>query len=605
MVGDTDQGTAPDAEWWKEAVIYQIYPRSFNDSDGDGVGDIPGIIEKVDYLADLGVDVVWLCPVYDSPNADNGYDIRDYRAIMDEMGTMADWERLLEAVHDRDMRLIMDMVLNHTSDEHEWFLRSRDRESEYADYYCWRDGYGEHPPNNWTSVFGGRAWKYDDERGQWYLHVFDEKQPDLNWRNPEVREDLYEMLRWWLEKGIDGFRLDVINLISKTEGLPDGEENPGWVGWEHIINGPRVHEYIREMYDEVLSEYDIMTVAEMPGCGVQEAQRYCGADGDGVNMIVHFEHADIPYQPGGKWDLDDVDLHPADLPEVEDPDEYFNHWDLNELRDVLTRWQIGLEGEGWNANYLGNHDHSRTVSRFGHEGQYREKSAKMLATLQFSLKGTPFIYQGEEIGMTNVEWESFDELRDVEAIQQSEELMERYDVDFDAVRHVVKHRSRDNARTPMQWSDDDEAGFTDGEPWIKVNPNHEQINVADARERPDSVWHYFRELIELRTSEPALIHGDYHLLYEDHPDIYAFLRTHDGETVLVVLNCFGAAMRFELPPHLDGSDAELLLANDDVASDANTIDDADGDDSGSDGDTAVDDPEAIDLDPYEARIYRL
>ncbi|MUV89211.1 alpha,alpha-phosphotrehalase [Halapricum sp. CBA1109] len=577
----------PEREWWKEAVVYQIYPRSFNDADGDGVGDIPGVIEKVEYLDELGVDVVWLCPVYDSPNADNGYDIRDYRAIMDEMGTMDDWERLLEEVHSRDMRLIMDMVLNHTSDEHEWFLKSKERDSEYSDYYYWRDGEHGGNPNNWTSIFGGDAWKYDEVREQYYLHIFDEKQPDLNWRNEDVRQDVYEMLDWWLRKGIDGFRLDVINLISKTEGLPDGEPNPGWTGWEHVINGPRVHEYIREMYDEVLSNYDIMTVAEMPGCGVADAQQYCGEDGDGLNMIVHFEHADIPYAPGGKWDLDDVDIHPADLPEVAEPDDHFNHWDLNELRDVLTRWQVGLEGEGWNANYLGNHDHPRTVSRFGDDGEYREKSAKMLATLQFTLKGTPFIYQGEEIGMTNVEWNDFDELRDVEAIQQSEELMERHGVNFEAIRHVVKHRSRDNARTPMQWSDADNAGFTDGDPWIKVNPNHESINVAEAREAEDSIWAYYQDLIDLREAEDTLVYGEYHLLYEDHPDIYAYVRADDDDRILVVLNCFGADMTFHLPDHLDGSDAELLLTNNE------------------DPDSVSTDLDELDLPPYEARVYRL
>ena len=586
MDADTQHEDDLDREWWKEAVVYQIYPRSFNDSNGDGVGDIRGVIEKVPYLDDLGVDVVWLCPVYDSPNADNGYDIRDYHAIMDEMGTMDDWEELLAEVHDRDMRLIMDMVLNHTSDEHEWFLKSKDPDSEYGDYYYWMDGHddNEHPPNNWTSIFGGKAWKFDEERGQFYLHVFDEKQPDLNWRNEDVREDVYEMLHWWLQKGIDGFRLDVINLISKTEGLPDGEPNPGWVGWEHVINGPRVHEYIREMYDDVFSEYDIMTVGEMPGCGVTDAQQYCGEDGDGINMIVHFEHADIPYKPGGKWDLEDVDVELDDLDDLTDPDTVFNDWNLDELRDVLTRWQIGLEGEGWNANYLGNHDHPRTVSRFGDAGAYRKKSAKMLATLQFTLQGTPFIYQGEEIGMTNVEWNSFDELRDVEAIQQTEELMERHDADFEDVRHVVKHRSRDNARTPVQWSDADNAGFTTGEPWIKVNPNYEEINVEDDRADDDSIWQYYQELIDLRSGNDVLVYGDYHLLYEDHPEIYAYLRTIDEHGVLVVLNCFAHETTFSLPHHLDAPDPELLISN---------------------YDDAGDDPEEFDLRPFEARVYRI
>ncbi|QSG12063.1 Glycosidase [Halapricum desulfuricans] len=585
MAADTQREDEVDREWWKEAVVYQIYPRSFNDSNGDGIGDIPGVIEKVPYLDELGVDVVWLCPVYDSPNADNGYDIRDYQAIMDEMGTMDDWERLLETVHDHDMRLIMDMVLNHTSDEHEWFLQSKDPDSEYADYYYWRDGReGGELPNNWTSIFGGDAWKYDEKREQYYLHVFDEKQPDLNWRNEDVRADLFEMLHWWLGKGIDGFRLDVVNLISKREGLPDGEDNPGWVGWEHIVNGPRVHEYISEMHDEVFADYDMMTVAEMPGCGVEEAKQYCGEDGDGLNMIVHFEHADIPYRPGGKWDLQDIDVELDELDDLNDPDTQFNDWDLHELRDVLTRWQIGLDGEGWNANYLGNHDHPRTVSRFGDSGFFRVASAKLLATLQFTLQGTPFIYQGEEIGMTNVEWQSFDELRDVEAIQQAEELMERHDVGFEDIKHVVKHRSRDNSRTPVQWSDEENAGFTDGEPWIKVNSNHDRINVEDARANEDSIWHYYRELIDLREDNDTIVYGDFHPLYEDHPHIFAYLRTLGDSGVLVVLNVFAYEEAFTLPPNLDAEDPKLLISN---------------------YDDAGDNPTEFELRPYEARVYRL
>ncbi|WP_433625157.1 glycoside hydrolase family 13 protein [Halomicrococcus sp. NG-SE-24] len=552
-------------EWWKEATVYQIYPRSFRDSDGDGVGDIPGITEKADYLDELGVDVVWLNPVYASPNADNGYDISDYRSIMDEFGTMEDWGQLLAALHDRDIRLIMDLVVNHTSDEHEWFRKSREsKDSDYRDYYIWREGEDGGPPNNWEGAFGGSAWTYDERTGEYYLHLFDEKQPDLNWDNPEVRQRVYDMMEWWLEKGIDGFRMDVIDLISKAEGLPDGDPDSGWVGNEHFMGGPRVHDYIREMYEEVLQGRDVMTVGEMPGATVDEAKQYLGPDGDGLNMIFHFEHVTLDYgEDGSRWTM--------------------GEWSLPEFKRVFTKWQTELEGEGWNSAYLGNHDWPRMVSRFGDDGVYRIESAKMLATMLFTLRGTTYIYQGDEIGMTNYPFESVEEVRDVSA-RNFVERKRSEGYDFDDVKDVVRHRSRDNARTPMQWSDEQYAGFTDGEPWIPVNPDHETVNVDEAMANEESVWHYYRNLIDLRHENDVLVYGEYDLLLEEDPDVYAYLRTLDDERALVVLNFTESTPTFTLPVDVTYDEAELMVGNYAVAGH---------------------DPRSFEVRPYEARVYRL
>nr|WP_135851169.1 alpha-glucosidase [Halorussus salinus] len=558
-------------EWWKEAVVYQIYPRSFFDSDGDGVGDLRGVEAKLDYLDALGVDVVWLNPVYDSPNADNGYDIRDYRDIMDEFGTMDDFDRVLEGLHDRDIRLIMDLVVNHTSDEHEWFRQSREsRDSEFRDFYIWRDGRGDgpggkgRPPNNWESAFGGSAWSYDDETEQYYLHLFDEKQPDLNWENPEVRERVYEMMRWWLDKGIDGFRMDVIDLVSKAEGLPDGDPDSGWTGAEHFMTGPRAHEFISEMYDEVLSGRDVMTVGEMPGATVEQAQQYLGPDGDGLNMVFHFEHVTLDYgESGDRWTV--------------------GEFPLPEFKQVLTKWQNGLQGEGWNSAYLGNHDWPRIVSRFGDDGLYRIESAKMLATMLFTLRGTPYVYQGDEIGMTNFPFERESQVQDVSA-QNFVNRKKQEGWPMDEILEVVSYRSRDNARTPIQWSDEENAGFTEGEPWIPVNPNHDAVNVADATARADSIWNYYRELIEYRKSTPVAVYGDYELLLPDDPDIYAYLRTLGDERLLAVLNFGDGTPTFSLPRSVQYDDAECVLHNYAV--------DAEG-------------PRSFELRPYEARVYEL
>ncbi|QLG63596.1 glycoside hydrolase family 13 protein [Halorarum salinum] len=574
----TSTSTASVAEsertWWKESVFYEIYPRSFYDSNDNGVGDLPGIVRKLDYLDDLGVDVVWLTPVYDSPQADFGYDIRDYRDILDEYGTMDDWERLRDGLHERDMRLVMDLVVNHTSDEHEWFEKSRREVDPYTDYYIWREGDPEAGsgdpydpdalPNNWDSLFGGPAWTYDERRGEYYLHLFDGKQPDLNWRNPAVREDVYGIMRWWLDRDIDGFRMDVINFISKADGLPDGDPSAVVTGSEHFINGPHACEYLREMDERVLSEYDVVTVGEMPGISVEDAREYVGRDGP-LDMAFHFEHMRLDEGPDDPWN--------------------FRDWSLDDFRETFTRWQTGLAGEGWNALYLNNHDQPRMVSRFGDEA-YRVESATMLATFLHTLRGSPFVYQGEEIGMTNVPFESAGKFVDVETLRYVERMLERDDVEnFEDIGDAVRYGSRDNARTPMQWSDAPNAGFTDREPWLTVNPNYTEVNVESARADPDSVWHYYRRLIDLRHDAPVLVYGDYEPLLPDHPEIYAYRRTLEDVGALVVLNFFDGEPRFDLPGSVAYDGAELLISNYEVE--------------------RPEGPDGFDLRPYEARVYRL
>ncbi len=575
-----------DREWWKEAVVYQIYPRSFNDSDGDGVGDIPGIIEKLDYLDALGVDVVWLNPVYESPNADNGYDIAEYRSIMDEFGTMDDWENLLEGLHDRNIRLIMDLVVNHTSDEHEWFVRSQhEPDGEYGDYYVWREGRpaadaeydtgggpdGEAPPNNWKSFFGGPAWAYDDEREQWYLRLFDRKQPDLNWENPAVRDDVFEMMEWWLEKGIDGFRMDVINLISKPRKLPDVDPDAGFPTADQVANGRRIHEFLGEMNDRVLSNYDVLTVGEMVGenLPLSEARRYLDDELDGLSMAFHFEHMLLD-QGENIWERED--------------------WELTELKEVFSRWQARLYQQGWNSLYLNNHDQPRSVSRFGDDEEYRVESAKLLATLLHTLRGTPYVYQGEELGMTNYPFESLEEFRDVDTLNPiGNALAEGKIESFEAVEDAVAANSRDNSRTPMQWSDEEHAGFTDGDPWIGVNPNHESINVEAARADEDSVWHYYRDLIALREDHDVMVYGEYDLLLPDHEELWAYTRTLGGDQWLVVLNFSGSETAVPL------SESEFDAAG---AADGAEVVIANYDDPGTD-------LQSLTMRPWEARVYQV
>ncbi|WP_435194870.1 glycoside hydrolase family 13 protein [Natronomonas sp. EA1] len=540
----------PERTWWKESVVYQIYPQSFNDTDGDGVGDIPGIIEKLDYIESLGVDVVWLNPVYDSPHHDDGYDVRDYHAIREEYGTMEDWDRLLSELHDRDMKLIMDLVVNHTSDEHEWFLASKEApEGEYGDYYIWHDGTPAEgatdsegpadraPPNNWESAFGGGAWKWDTERDQYYLHLFVEEQPDLNWENPDVREDIYEMMRWWLDKGIDGFRMDVINLISKPQEFPDDDPDRAWPAMGHCSDGPRLDEFLGEMREETFSHYDTMTVGEMAEVTLDQARRHTGVDGP-LDMVFHFEHMGLDYdETEGWWAVTDIDLR--------------------DLKEVVTRWQTGLE-EGWNAVYLGNHDQPRIVSRFGDDERYRYESATLLATLILTLRGTPFVYQGEEIGMTNYPWESLEEKEDAQTVGRVLEALEEGRIEnFEEVKELVRYRSRDNARTPMQWDESENAGFTTGDPWLPVNESHDEINVAAEEAAERSILDYYRELIDLRHDEDTLVYGEYELLLPEDRSVFAYTRTLEGTEFLVVCNFDDTPSE----PALPLSEATLVTSN--------------------------------------------
>lgn len=553
--------------FWKEAVVYQIYPRSFQDSNGDGIGDLQGIISRLDYLQKLGVDVVWLSPVYKSPNDDNGYDISDYEDIMDEFGTMQDWEQLLHGLHQRGMKLMMDLVINHSSDEHPWFIESRSsKDNPYRDYYIWRPaGPNGERPNNWSSVFSGPAWELDEATGEYYLHLFSRKQPDLNWENPKLREELYKMITFWLDKGVDGLRMDVINMISKVEGLPSSQRDdlaPGELAWggEYYMNGPRVHEYLHEMNKKVLSKYDIMTVGETPGVTVEDAVLYTDEARQELQMVFQFEHMDVDSGPEGKWDV--------------------APWTLTKLRNVLHKWQVGLAEKGWNSLYLNNHDQPRMVSRFGNDSKYRVISAKMLATLLHTLKGTPYIYQGEEIGMTNVKFTSLDQYKDIEILNMYREKVTEGGADHDTILNAIHTKGRDNARTPMQWNASTNAGFTEGEPWLGVNPNYKDINVEQALADPDSIFYYYQRLIALRKKNPVMVYGEYKLLLPDHENIYAYTRTLDQEKWLVLLNFNETPQSLDLPELTTTS--EMIIGNypDEV-------------------------PAQEPLRPYEARVYRL
>lgn len=501
-------------KWWHDSVVYQIYPRSFNDSNGDGIGDLVGIIEKLDYLKLLGIDVIWLSPVYDSPNDDNGYDIRDYEAIMHEFGTMNDFDQLLEQAHARGIKIVMDLVVNHSSDEHAWFAESRkSKDNPYRDYYIWRTANDDGTlPNNWGSIFSGPAWELDEATNEYYLHLFSKKQPDLNWENEQLRREIYAMITRWLDRGIDGFRMDVINLISKTPGLPDADVAPGALygdGGQHYVNGPRIHEYLKEMNDASFGNYDVLTVGEMPGATTEDAILYTDPARDEVNMVFTFEHMDLDSGPGGKWDV---------LP-----------FDLQKLKDNFTKWQVALHDKGWNSLYWNNHDQPRVVSRFGNDTTYRVESAKMLATLLHLLKGTPYIYQGEEIGMTNVAFETIEEYEDIEIRNMWQERVAQ-GADPEALLQAVHQKGRDNARTPIQWNAEQHGGFTTGTPWLKVNPNYRAINVERALEDPNSIFYYYKKLIQLRHEHDLIVYGKYTLLETAQKDVYAYSRTYEGET---------------------------------------------------------------------------
>jgi oligo-1,6-glucosidase len=530
-------------KWWQKAVVYQIYPRSFMDSDGDGIGDLNGIVMKLDYLQELGIDVIWLSPCYKSPNADNGYDISDYRDIMEEFGTLNDFWQLLEEAHKRNIRILMDLVVNHTSDEHPWFIESRkSRDSKFRDYYIWRDAVDGHEPNNWTSFFSGSAWKWDEETKQYYLHLFVDKQPDLNWENPSVRSEVWNIMRYWLDKGVDGFRLDVCNLYSKTPGLPDGKVTKGVIGREYFQDGPKIHDYFHEMYDKVISRYpEMMTVGEASGVAVNEAKKYAGFDTHEMNMVFQFEHTTLDQNNGDRWDI----RKPR----------------LTEFKRVLSKWQTELDGVAWNSLYLANHDQPRSVSRFGNDGKYRRESAKMLYTMLLTMQGTPYIYQGEEIGMTNVKFPSIDCYNDVEIHNIWQKRVVEGGADPEEFMKVIQYRGRDNARTPMQWDDTENAGFSTGKPWLSVNPNYREINAEADRKSPDSVFNYMKELIRFRHETPAAVFGHFEEICPESETLYVYQRTYGDDRLLVVLNFTDQPQEFSLADAADFSAAEVAISN--------------------------------------------
>ncbi|MCU0299670.1 MAG: alpha-glucosidase [Candidatus Nanopelagicales bacterium] len=526
------------SHWWKNAVVYQIYPRSFADSDGDGLGDIEGIISKLDYLADLGVDVLWLSPIYKSPQDDNGYDISDYQSIDPMFGSLEQLDRLIAEVHHRGMKLIMDLVVNHTSDEHPWFQESRDPDSAKRDWYWWRTS-DDGPPNNWGSIFSGSAWQFDEQSQAYYLHLFTRKQPDLNWENPEVRGAVYAMMNWWLDRGVDGFRMDVINLISKAPGLPDGEVAPGELhadGSPYYANGPRLHEYLQEMNREVFAhrDADMLTVGETPGVSVEQAKLITDLDRLELDMVFQFEHMELDHGTT-KWD--------------------HRRLELPELKQNLAKWQDGLAQAGWNSLYWNNHDQPRVVSRFG-DTAYWYESATLLAAVLHLHKGTPYIYQGEELGMTNYAFAGIDQYRDVEAINYFREAVEGKGEDPATVLAAMQEVARDNARTPMQWTDGPQAGFTTGEPWLPVNPNHTRINAAAQVGDPHSVFSFYRRLIELRHKDPVVQHGSFELLLADDPVLWVFTRTLGSEQLLVVANLGNEVVDLPVDAH-----GETVIAN--------------------------------------------
>lgn len=535
--------------WWKEAVVYQVYPRSFQDSNGDGIGDLPGVTSRLDYLHELGVDVIWLSPFYRSPGKDMGYDISDYQAIQPEFGTLEDFDALLAGAHRLGMKIVIDLVVNHTSEEHPWFRESRkSRSNPYHDYYIWRSGVNGGPPNNWGSNFSGSAWKYEEATGQYYLHTFGDFQPDLNWDNPAVRQEIYKMMRWWCDRGVDGFRMDVISMISKTAQMPDGALKPGSVYGSfapYVVNGPRVHEFLQEMNREVLSRYDLLTVGECCGLTVEQAARYANAQGTELNMAFQFEHMDLDGGESFKWNLRKIDLV--------------------ELKQLLSKWQYGLQDRAWNSLYWCNHDQPRIVSRLGDDSkaELRERSAKALALVIHMMQGTPYIYQGEELGMTNYPFETIEDFRDVESINAYRELTQRGVIASEDMLKFLRYKSRDNARTPVQWDDSTNAGFTTGTPWIGVNPNYREINAARQRNQEDSVFRFYQKLIRLRHENEIIAYGSYELILPDAPQLFAYTREWEGRKLLVVCNLTGRVAPAALPQEIAWG--KLLISNyDDV-----------------------------------------
>ena len=533
--------------WWKESVVYQIYPRSFCDSNGDGIGDLNGITSKLDYLKELGVDVIWLSPVYKSPNDDNGYDISDYQDIMDEFGTMEDFDRMLATAHEKGIKIMMDLVVNHTSDEHKWFIESRkSTDNPYRDYYIWRPAKEDGSlPNNWGSCFSGPAWEYDKTTDMYFLHLFSKKQPDLNWDNPVVRQEVFDMMNWWLEKGVDGFRMDVISLISKEQPeLPDKEPGiNGYATFNVSANGPHVHEYLQEMRQKALNNADTITVGECSGVTLEEAKKYARSDEKELNMVFQFEHMDVDSdEKDGKWTT--------------------RKMDLRDLKKILTRWQKGLQDIAWNSLYWENHDQPRSVSRFGNDSdKYREISAKMLATCIHMMQGTPYVYQGEELGMTNCPFNTLENFRDLESINAFHELTEQGKMTEEEMMAAIGYKGRDNARTPMQWDDSANAGFSgaDATPWIMVNPNYTKINAKDQVSREDSVFKYYQKLIKLRHESDLIVYGTYDLILDDDKDIYAYIRTLGDEKLIVYCNFSENTREVELPEEF--TDGKILISN--------------------------------------------
>jgi trehalose-6-phosphate hydrolase len=526
--------------WWKKAVVYQIYPKSFNDTSGNGTGDIQGIIEKLDYLNELDVEVLWLTPIYKSPQRDNGYDISDYYAIHEEYGTMEDFDRLLAEAHKRGLKIIMDIVINHTSTEHEWFKQARSsKDNPYRDFYIWKDGKNGEAPTNWESKFGGSAWEYDENTEQYYLHLFDVTQADLNWENEKLRAALYEMMHFWLKKGVDGFRLDVINLISKDQNFPQDDSD----GRKFYTDGPRIHEFLHEINKQVFSKYDIMTVGEMSSTSIDNCIKYTNPTQEELNMTFSFHHLKVDYPNGNKWTKADFDFH--------------------SLKEILSNWQVGMnQGGGWNALFWCNHDQPRAVSRFGDDRKYHNESAKMLATALHMMQGTPYIYQGEEFGMTNPNFNSIEEYRDVESLNIFN-IKKTEGMDEQEILDILKQKSRDNSRTPVQWDSSQNAGFTTGKPWIQTASNYEEINAEKAVNDSNSIFFHYQKLIQLRKQYDVITDGEFQPISSEDDTVFAYVRTNGSEQLLVINNFYGKEKSFILPAHLhlDEYDSEMLLSN--------------------------------------------
>ncbi|MCI1699916.1 glycoside hydrolase family 13 protein [Liquorilactobacillus nagelii] len=534
-------------KWWQKAVVYQVYPRSFQDSDGDGIGDLGGVLQRLPYIKKLGVDVIWLNPIYKSPDKDNGYDISDYRAIQPKFGNMKVFDQLLAETHRLGMKIVMDLVVNHTSDQHEWFKQSRSsKDNPYRDFYIWRDGKNNLVPNNWGSYFGGSTWQFDEATKQYYLHLFAKGQPDLNWENPAVREQVWELMRFWLNKGVDGFRMDVINFLSKPAGLPDAPnpEHAEFANVEPMVaDGPKLNDYLREMNKKVLSHYDVMSVGEMPSAKPKDALEYTGLDAHELNMVFQFDHVTLALNKDprlGKWNDQPVKLV--------------------DLKQALSKWQTALDGKGWNSLYWNNHDRARAVSRFGNDSpQYRVLSAKMLATTLHMMQGTPYIYQGEELGMTNAHFTALSEYQDIESIEAYHQLVEREKlVDHKTMMRYLATESRDNARTPMQWDTSTNAGFTSGRPWLQLNKNYCEINAAAELKDQQSVFYYYQKLIKLRHQSDLIVYGNYQELIPEDEEVFAYRREYQGQTLVVISNFTEKIIKrhLEMP-----TNKKLLISN--------------------------------------------